>query len=182
MFLINKNQSKGLNTSIAVCHWDCQPKQRQIMIFLIWWSRCAIGEIQLQGLLQGPTLRQCAMLFWIKTEDLQGLKRLGVPWNQWHRRPPCAGAWGVSKLRFKWLASTCITRFVIATVARFGNFDDPCYWDFARFLTKNCSQCCFASGSEGVFFFPLGKTWKDSIIKIPVGSVFFSPQSLVRPL
>ena len=25
-----------------------------------------------------PTLRQCAMLFWIKTEDLQGLKRLGV--------------------------------------------------------------------------------------------------------
>ena len=32
----------------------------------------------MQGLLQGPTLRQCAMLFWIKTEDLQGLKRLGV--------------------------------------------------------------------------------------------------------
>ena len=67
-----------LSTSIAVCHWDCQPKQRQIMICLIRWSRCAIGENQLQGLLQGPTLRHCAMLFWVKTEDMQGLKRFGV--------------------------------------------------------------------------------------------------------
>ena len=41
---------------ISVCHWGNQ----------------------LQGLLQGPALRQCAMRFWIKTEDLQGLKRLGV--------------------------------------------------------------------------------------------------------
>ena len=75
----SKKPIQRLNTSIAVCQWDCQPKQRQIMICLIRWSRCAIGENQLQGLLQGPTLRQCAMLFWIKTEDLQGLKRLGVP-------------------------------------------------------------------------------------------------------
>ena len=78
MFLINARQNQGLKTSRAVCHWDCPPKQKRIMIFLIRWSRCAIGENQLQGLLQGPTLRHCAMLFWVKTEDMQGLKRLGV--------------------------------------------------------------------------------------------------------
>ena len=59
-----------LNTSMAVCHWDCQPKHTKIMPFLIGFSRCANRESQSQGLLQGLA---GALLICIKIDDLQGL-------------------------------------------------------------------------------------------------------------